>query len=63
MGAVSIVRDVDHANRLHIKNETLKGLKALYEEWIPYREPDHPDMLRIQRRIKQTENQLKCMRP
>ncbi len=63
MGAVGITRDCNHEERLFKKHQTLDGLKALYETWLPYREPDHPDMQRIQKRIHHTENQLRNMRP
>lgn len=63
MGAVGIVRDCDHRNRVYQKYETLKGLQALYDEWLPYREPDHPYMQHLQKRIHRTENQLRNMRP
>lgn len=63
MGAVSIVRDCDHKNRLFKKYQTRDGLLALYEEWLPYKEPDDPYMQHLQLRIKKVETQLRNMRP
>jgi hypothetical protein len=63
MGAVSIVRDIDHKQRLFVKYQTRDGLRALYETWLPYREPDHPEMQRLQKRIHKVEIQLQAMRP
>lgn len=63
MGALGIVRDINHHERVFTKSETIKGLKALYEEWLPYRDPEHPEMVRIQKRIHKVETQLRNMRP
>ena len=63
MGAVGIIRDCDHKQRLFNKHQTLDGLKALYDEWLPFKQPDDPYMQHLQKRIHRTECQLKNMRP
>jgi hypothetical protein len=64
MAAKSLVRDIDHKQRLHNKYERLQGLRALLEEWVAqgYNETDMY-VCKLQRRIRLTEVQLKNMRP
>lgn len=64
MGAKSLIRDIDHKQRLHDKYERLNGLRAILEEWLSegYDETDLY-VSKLQRRIRLTEVQLKNMRP
>ncbi len=64
MAAKSLIRDIDHTNRVQRKHQRLDGLKAIREEWTS-RGYDDTDMYvsDLNRRIKRTENQLRNMRP
>lgn len=64
MAAKSLIRDIDHVNRVHRKHERLEGLRAIREEWIS-RGYDDTDMYvnDLSQRIRRTENQLRNMRP
>lgn len=59
----SPTREDGHKERLLVKVTTLDGLKALYEEWLPYKDRDDPYMVKLSGRIHKVESQLRNMRP
>lgn len=58
-----ITREDIHRTNLGRKHEQLEGLKALYEEWRPFKDEEDEYMMHLKKRIKVTENQLRNMRP
>jgi len=52
-----------HKQKLAAKQEKAQMLQALYDEWLPFRDEHHPEMVELRRRLKAVENQLRNMRP
>lgn len=62
-GILSISRYDMHKQKLAAKQEKAHMLQALYDEWLPFRDEHHPEMVELRRRLKAVENQLRNMRP
>jgi hypothetical protein len=45
------------------KYEKLEMLKAMLEEWLPFKAEDDPLIVDLKQRIKSTDTQLQNMRP